>query len=126
MIDWHSGASLIDSGQRFPVHGTLEQCVEAWRAAGTEGQGSAVLLSELAVSATATAKPAFSFRGKALEELSAILTQDQKTGIPKPPASVRPPASGLLGAGGWGSARPATIPSASGTPDDLVSLIAEI
>ena len=76
-IEWRSGASLIDNGQRFPVHGTIEQCVEAWRASG-DRQGSAVLLTEIGIAVSPSAATAFSFQGKALEELSAALADERK------------------------------------------------
>jgi hypothetical protein len=76
-IDWHSGASLLDSGQRFPVHGTVEHCVEAWRASG-DRQDSAVLLTEIGISVPPSSAPAFSFQGKALEELSAALADERR------------------------------------------------
>jgi hypothetical protein len=78
-IEWHSGASLLDSGQRFPVHGTIEQCVEAWRASG-DRQTSAVLLTEIGVAVPPSSSPAFSFQGKALEELSAALADERRGG----------------------------------------------
>jgi hypothetical protein len=78
-IEWHSGASLIDSGQRFPVHGTIEHCVEAWRASG-DRQESAVLLTEIGIAVSPSSAPAFSFRGKALEELSAALADERRSG----------------------------------------------
>ena len=76
-IEWHSGASLLDSGQRFPVHGTVEQCVEAWRACG-DRQTGAVLLTEIGIAVSPTSEPAFSFRGEAIEQLSAALTDERK------------------------------------------------
>jgi hypothetical protein len=76
-IAWDSGASLLDSGQRFPVHGTIEQCVEAWRASG-ERQTSAVLLTEIGVAVPPSATTAFSFQGKALEDLSAALADERR------------------------------------------------
>jgi hypothetical protein len=79
-IQWHSSASLLDGGQRFPVHGTIEQCVEAWRACGSERQTTAVLLTEIGIAVTPTSNPVFSFQGKALEELSATLTDERKGG----------------------------------------------
>jgi hypothetical protein len=78
-IEWHSGASLLDSGQRFPLHGTVEQCIEAWRACG-ERQGSAVLLTEVGIALPPSSATLFSFRGKALEELSAALTDERRDG----------------------------------------------
>ena len=78
-IEWHSGASLLDSGQRFPVHGTIEQCVEVWRASG-DRQTSAVLLTEIGVAVPPSSAPAFSFQGKALEELSAALADERRGG----------------------------------------------
>ncbi len=77
-IEWHSGASLLDNGQRFPVHGTIEQCVEAWRASG-DRQTSAVLLTEIGISVAPGSATSFSFQGKALEELSAALA-DERSG----------------------------------------------
>jgi hypothetical protein len=80
-IEWHSGASLLDSGQRFPVHGTIEQCIEAWRASG-DRQNSAVLLTEIGVAVPPSSAPAFSFQGKALEDLSAALADERGGGRP--------------------------------------------
>ena len=80
-IEWHSGASLLDSGQRFPVHGTVEQCVDAWRACG-DRQGKAVLLTEMSIAVSPSSAPAFSFQGKALEELSAALTDERRGARP--------------------------------------------
>ncbi len=79
-IEWQCGASLLDSGQRFPVHGTVEQCIVAWRASGGERQSNAVLLTELAISVTPASAPAFSFRGEALQQLSASLTDQRGSG----------------------------------------------
>ena len=76
-IEWDSGASLLDTGQRFPVHGTIEHCVEAWRASG-DRQDSAVLLTELGITVPPSSVPAFSFRGKALEDLSAALADERR------------------------------------------------
>ena len=76
-IEWHSGASLLDSGQRFPVHGTIEQCIEAWRASG-DRQNGAVLLTELGVAVPPGSAPAFSFQGKALEDLAAALADERR------------------------------------------------
>ena len=78
-IEWHSGASLLDSGQRFPVHGTVEHCVETWRASG-DRQESAVLLTEIGIAVPPSSAPAFSFQGKALEELSAALADERRGG----------------------------------------------
>jgi hypothetical protein len=77
-IEWHSGASLLDSGQRFPVHGTIEQCVEAWRASGSDRQTSAVLLTEIGIAVPPGSATAFSFQGKALEDLSAALADERR------------------------------------------------
>ncbi len=78
-IEWHSGASLLDSGQRFPVHGTIEQCVVAWRASG-DRQTSAVLLTEVGIAVPPSSATAFSFKGKALEDLSAALADERSGG----------------------------------------------
>ena len=80
-IEWHSGASLLDSAQRFPVHGTVEQCLETWRASG-ERQDSAVLLTEIGIAVAPDAAPAFSFQGKALHELSDALANERRGGRP--------------------------------------------
>jgi hypothetical protein len=77
-IEWHSSASLLDSGQRFPVHGTIEQCLEAWRATGADRQKGAVLLTEIGISVAPGSATAFSFQGKALEDLSAALADERR------------------------------------------------
>ena len=72
-INWTMGASLIDVGERFPRPGTIETCIEAWRQLTPEHQKTATLLTELPVQTSETILPKTSFRGHALEELSALL-----------------------------------------------------
>lgn len=72
-IDWDMGASLIDSGGRFPVHGTIRSCIEAWQKLPPEQQQEATLLTVVAVSAPEVAAPKTSYRGQAIHELVALL-----------------------------------------------------
>src|SRR5579862_391416 len=88
---WMDSASLIGV-QNLPIHGTVASCIRAWRVARKEEQAGAVLLTVRPIRVEASAKASATFRGKALEQLSAAL-----------PKSMNLPTGPVLG--GLGSRR---------------------
>jgi hypothetical protein len=78
---WMDSASLIGV-QNLPIHGTVASCIRAWRVARKEEQASAVLLTVRPIRAAASDNASATFKGKALEELSAAMpkSMDLPTG----------------------------------------------
>jgi hypothetical protein len=78
LLDWTMTASLINTGAVFPIHGTIESCIEAWRKLPANAKKSATLLSEFPIKTNDMAAPSASFHGEALEALSAMLEGSAK------------------------------------------------